>query len=77
MSREMKRLVSSRKGGFSPSCTAGDIGSELPPSQAGNGLIVNSLVTDWGWGTRLQLGQRHLWGGSMQTAVSAGLEAIL
>lgn len=55
---------------------AGDIGSELPPSHAGKGLIVNSLVTDWGWGMRLRLGQRHLWGESMQTAVFHGFRSI-
>lgn len=50
------------------------MGSELPPSHAGKGLIVNSLVTDWGWGTHLG---GNLQGQSVQTAVSVGLEAIL
>lgn len=46
MSREtMKRRISSEKGGFAPNS-----GSALPPSRAGRGLIVNSRVTDWGWG---------------------------
>lgn len=41
----MKRRVPSEKGGFAPNS-----GSALPPSRAGRGLIVNSRVTDWGWG---------------------------
>lgn len=50
--RQLSLFSLDKRRRVSPSCRAGDVGSELPPSHAGKGLIVNSLVTDWGWGTR-------------------------
>ncbi|PKK18201.1 transmembrane protein 258 [Columba livia] len=70
----MKRRVPSEKGGFAPNS-----GSALPPSRAGRGLIVNSRVTDWGWGNASSVwAKTPFFGGElMQTAVPAGAEAIL